>query len=259
MSASQGTSSLVPVFTGTLAGQSQQLCNARDLHAFLAVGRDFSNWIKDRIENGRFIEGEDYSPNLARIPGRRGAPRTDYHLTLDMAKHLALLENNEVGDQVRRYFIAVEKEARATVQKNPAVAALPAPEAISKELRHHVTATAQRITARQYDTIHAILLECVKDNLACGASQEACFGYVDAYAQTADGTVLANLRDLQSLVGAVAQVIDSAGTACATIKRIEARSGFELYGRIPRSEWLKPGFRKHDRLVQSVIDQIKGD
>jgi len=119
------TTALVPVFAGTLAGQPTQLCNARDLHATLEVGRDFSNWIKDRIEQYGFADGEDYSPILARIPGKRGQPRTDYHLTLDMAKELAMVENNERGRQVRRYFIQVEKDARAKVGAGGT--ALPAP------------------------------------------------------------------------------------------------------------------------------------
>lgn len=105
---------LVPVFTGTIQHQSTQLCNARDLHAILQVGRDFSSWIKDRIEQYGFVEGEDYSPVSGnRSDGRPGKQRTDYHLTLDTAKELAMVENNERGRQVRRYFIQIEKEARA--------------------------------------------------------------------------------------------------------------------------------------------------
>ena len=103
---------LIPVFTVAIAEENAQFCNARNLHACLQVGRDFSNWIKDRIEQYGFIEGEDYSPNLARIPGKRGQPRMDYHLTLDMAKELAMIENNAVGRKVRRYFIQAEKELR---------------------------------------------------------------------------------------------------------------------------------------------------
>lgn len=55
-----------------------QLINARDLHGFLQVGRDFSNWIKDRIEKYGFIEDEDFfkhedlsSPNLGSSKPRR--------------------------------------------------------------------------------------------------------------------------------------------------------------------------------------------
>jgi phage anti-repressor protein len=42
-----------------------QSVNARNLHAALKAGRDFSNWIKDRIEKYGFEEGEDY--HLARF------------------------------------------------------------------------------------------------------------------------------------------------------------------------------------------------
>lgn len=107
------TTDLVPVFAGTLAGQSAHLCNARDLHAALGVGSDFVTWIKQRIAEYRFAEGEDFSPVSGRIAGKRGQPRTDYHLTIDMAKELAMVENNDRGRQVRRYFIQIEKNARA--------------------------------------------------------------------------------------------------------------------------------------------------
>lgn len=111
--------SIIPVFTAVVANEPAQLCNARELHAVLQVGRDFSNWIKDRIETYGFVEGEDFviaqtlsSPNPASAKSR-AQKRTDYHLTLDMAKELAIVENNEVGRQIRRYFIQLEKKAIA--------------------------------------------------------------------------------------------------------------------------------------------------
>lgn len=112
---------LVPVFTGELIEQTTQYCNARDLHASLKVGRDFSNWIKGRIEEYSFVEGVDFvlfdSPNLANQKKGRGGDRRsiDYHLTLDMAKELAMIENNEIGRAVRRYFIQAEKELRQRI------------------------------------------------------------------------------------------------------------------------------------------------
>lgn len=110
------TQQLIPVFNGALADQQQQLCDARDLHQFLNVGRDFSTWVKERIEQYGFLEGEDYSPVLGnRSDGLPGKPRTEYHLTLDTAKKLAMVENNEQGRQVRRYFIAMEREARESL------------------------------------------------------------------------------------------------------------------------------------------------
>ncbi len=104
---------LIPVFTGEIQGEQKQFCNARDLHSFLEVGRDFSTWAKSRIDEYGFVEGEDYSPVLGnRSDGKKGKPRIDYHLTLDMAKELAMVENNEKGRQVRRYFIEMESRAR---------------------------------------------------------------------------------------------------------------------------------------------------
>lgn len=122
------STNLIPVFQGELEGRAQQLCDARDLHQFMRVGRDFSNWIRSRIEQYGFVEGEDFSPVLANSFGeegdvcspvlaskterRGGHNRVDYHLTLDMAKELAMVENNDQGRQVRRYFIAMERQAR---------------------------------------------------------------------------------------------------------------------------------------------------
>lgn len=34
--------------------------SARDLHAFLRVGKDFSTWIKVQIARARFLEHQDF-------------------------------------------------------------------------------------------------------------------------------------------------------------------------------------------------------
>ena len=91
-----------------------------DLHLSLESQQQFSDWIKHRINQYGFIQGEDYFINLCnRSDGKAGKRRTEYHLTLDMAKELAMVENNDKGRQIRRYFISLER-------KTPK--ALPAPE-----------------------------------------------------------------------------------------------------------------------------------
>jgi phage anti-repressor protein len=122
----------IPVITGKLAGQSVPLVDARLLHGFLDVGRDYTTWIKDRIVEYAFVEGEDFicatghpdfSPNRGknhrasefspnRAKNRRGRPNRDYFLTLDMAKELAMVERTPRGRQARRYFIACEQQLR---------------------------------------------------------------------------------------------------------------------------------------------------
>lgn len=89
---------------------SEQWVDARTLHKFLEVGRDFSNWIKDYISDFGFIEGRDFTPNLAKSQGGRQA--IEYSISLDMAKHLAMLQRSEKGMQARQYFINAEKQLR---------------------------------------------------------------------------------------------------------------------------------------------------
>ena len=88
--------------------EGKQTVNARELHAFLEVGRDFSSWIKQRIEKYDFIDGEDFSPVL--VKSITGRPATEYRLSIHMAKEIAMVENNEQGKKARRYFIEVEKQ-----------------------------------------------------------------------------------------------------------------------------------------------------
>lgn len=136
---------LIPVFTGTINSQSIQLCDARTLHTFMVVLRDFSNWIKGRIRKFGFVEGVDFisvknlsSPDLASAKSR-AQTLTDYHLTLDMAKELAMVENNAKGREARRYFIDCEKKA---------LAAPAAPYSIAPD---------QTLSAEQADTLRNLL------------------------------------------------------------------------------------------------------
>ncbi|EPU8082688.1 antA/AntB antirepressor family protein [Escherichia coli] len=109
------TSQLIPVFNGTIANETTLLVNARDLHTFLGVGKRFASWITERIAEYGFVENQDYilvSPNRE-IKGRGGDRRSkDYHLTLGTAKETAMVERNEKGRQIRRYFIECEKKLR---------------------------------------------------------------------------------------------------------------------------------------------------
>ena len=104
----------------------QQLVSARELHEFLKVGRDFTTWIKGRIEKYDFVESVDFtavkldSPNQGHQKKHGGDRKSvDYALTIDMAKELSMVENNEKGRQARRYFIKCEKKLKELKQVTP--------------------------------------------------------------------------------------------------------------------------------------------
>ncbi|HHN8403907.1 TPA: antA/AntB antirepressor family protein [Morganella morganii] len=115
---------MLPVIRGDINGQLINGVSAKALHDALGVGRDFSNWIKGRINEYGFICSLDYelfdSPILANqslnceqikvSPVRGGDRRSkDYLLSLGMAKELAMVERNEQGRAVRHYFIKCEE------------------------------------------------------------------------------------------------------------------------------------------------------
>lgn len=97
--------------------------NARDLHSFLVIGKDFSTWIKDRIDQFEFIENQDFVviPNFGENP-KGGRPSTEYALTLDMAKELSMVERTPKGKEARQYFIECERIAKdpMAMLSNPA-------------------------------------------------------------------------------------------------------------------------------------------
>lgn len=109
---------LIKLTQSAINGEVQQTVNARELHQFLDVGKDFSTWIKNRIEKYDFVENQDYvivenlsSPDLRNAKAR---PQTlkDYYISIDMAKELAMVENNDKGKLARKYFIECEKRLK---------------------------------------------------------------------------------------------------------------------------------------------------
>lgn len=91
----------------------KQAVNARELHQKLGSKQQFANWIRNRIEKYGFVENQDFCSFNKVIKRENGATTvTEYALSLDMAKELCMVENNEKGRMIRKYFIEVEKKAR---------------------------------------------------------------------------------------------------------------------------------------------------
>ena len=102
--------------------QGQKLVSGRELHSVLEIGRDFTTWIKRMIEYG-FQENVDFTTiwndtktgvvveynGNSNSMVKRGYS-VDYILTLDMAKHIAMVQRTEIGMRVRNYFLECEKQ-----------------------------------------------------------------------------------------------------------------------------------------------------
>ncbi|WP_375630457.1 MULTISPECIES: antA/AntB antirepressor family protein [unclassified Bartonella] len=102
---------LIKITEQTIDQETVQTVNARDLHTFLESKQDFSTWIKKRIIAYSFLERQDFIRFHKKMEANN-AIAVEYHLTLDMAKELSMVERNKKGRQARRYFIECEKKLR---------------------------------------------------------------------------------------------------------------------------------------------------
>ena len=112
---------LIPVFESTINEELVQTVNARELHSFLESKQDFSTWIKARIDQYDFVENQDFTLVHRKMEQASGAKYLiDYHVSIDMAKELSMVERNEKGKEARRYFIACEKKLNDLSLLSPA-------------------------------------------------------------------------------------------------------------------------------------------
>ena len=101
---------LINITVVTINHETVNAVNARDLWKKLESKQRFADWIKDRLEG--FTEGQDFTVHKI-MKGEDGRFQpTEYIISLDVAKHIAMLERNEQGRKIRQYFIEVEKQYR---------------------------------------------------------------------------------------------------------------------------------------------------
>lgn len=111
----------INAFTGTINNQPTLLINARDLHKVLQVKTRFDIWINRRLEDNLFLENVDFLNVIKServktgVWGSREMEVKDYHLTIDTAKHLCLMEHSEIGYKIRQQFIEDDNKMRALI------------------------------------------------------------------------------------------------------------------------------------------------
>ena len=104
---------LIKIDNRQIAQQSAQTVNARELHASLEVGKDFSNWVKAQITRARLVENRDFVKVAQKGElSSTGQTVIEYHLTIEAAKHIAMVSGTDKGFEVREYFIECERRTK---------------------------------------------------------------------------------------------------------------------------------------------------
>ena len=138
----------IQIYNDKTIGAEINSANAREIFQFLNSLQDYSNWIKNRISHYNFIENQDYIIELVYTKGR---PRKEYYVTLDMAKELCMVENNEKGRQARRYFIECEKRLKNLEQEKMQKLAFHQSLGYKSQLKQQKEKYENKIKALKYD------------------------------------------------------------------------------------------------------------
>ena len=102
---------LIPFAPRQLGSETVETVNGRDLHGFLAIRKDYSNWIKAQIKRGHFIENRDYIVlNQKGERENQWDTAIEYFFTFDAAKHIGMMSGAKKGTEVREYFIECERQ-----------------------------------------------------------------------------------------------------------------------------------------------------
>lgn len=96
---------LIPVYE---TSTGEKVVYGTELHAVLEVKTPYKDWSIRRLKDCDAMEKEDFE--AAQICAPSGQTMKEHIIKLDIAKEMAMLERNEKGKQVRRYFIQVEKK-----------------------------------------------------------------------------------------------------------------------------------------------------
>ena len=169
----------------------EQLVSGRELHEFLEVKDNYTDWFK-RMTTYGFDENVDFI----------GA------MTLDMAKEISMIQRTEKGKQARLYFIEVEKQYKLDTSSlspelqfmNSVVQSLAKQEMATKQLSNKLDNITEIVALNTTDwrkDCRALINKMAKTQGGFGAYQEIQAGIyeeVDRRAGSSLNTRLTNLR-----------------------------------------------------------------
>jgi len=96
----------------------KQAVSAKELYENLGYDvKNWGRWYKKNIEDNQFaIENEDWIELLLMTSSNNGVETKDFILSIDFAKKLSMLARTEKGEQMRNYFLEVERKFKEVFQ-----------------------------------------------------------------------------------------------------------------------------------------------
>lgn len=92
--------------------------SGRELHKGLEIETPYKQWLNRMVAYG-FEENVDYVVTSEKVHTQksvRAYEQENHIVTLDMAKEIAMIQRSEIGKQIRKYFIEVEKDYKKQSQ-----------------------------------------------------------------------------------------------------------------------------------------------
>ena len=113
---------MIKIEKQTIGNEEVNAVDARELWVFLESKRDFSNWVETKVVTSIFfeenIDWEVYNKFVVNSGSVGGRPKIDYALTVDTAKKVAMSEQTQKGNEIRKYFINCEKALKEILSKS---------------------------------------------------------------------------------------------------------------------------------------------
>ncbi len=106
---------LIKISTEVIGAEEVNSVDARELHVELEIKKHFSQWIEAQIQRAGLQENIDFVIVYEKVKAGAGSvTRKEYIIKTDSAKHIAMMSQGSKASAVRDYFIAVEKEFKAS-------------------------------------------------------------------------------------------------------------------------------------------------
>lgn len=94
---------------------NRHLVSARDLHKGLGLTTRFSKWVSQDFKGLKKNTDFMSVTTVTDMPNGGTKPIQDYLLTIDSAKKIAMMAKTDKGNQVRDYFIEVERKYKEQI------------------------------------------------------------------------------------------------------------------------------------------------